>query len=175
MTTPTTSPDARLREPEERTRALREKAAIAGEVLRGKTNLVGGNQEVIDAIWSAASLLDQCAAALRTERQANEELRAEVFRRDLALQDLTPGGSEFVNDPERCSGYAPAFPVWTELVCRVCGSTVAGRFTRSTVNRRDMKAEALAAGWALTEDRREWFCNVHRPDDTPPARGGRDG
>ena len=41
-------------------------------------------------------------------REAAAEItrvRAEVERRDLALQSLTPKGSEYVNDPDRCVAY----------------------------------------------------------------------
>jgi hypothetical protein len=40
----------------------------------------------------------EAAAAIRS-------LLAEIERRDRALQSLTPGGSEYVNDPERCVSF----------------------------------------------------------------------
>jgi hypothetical protein len=45
-------------------------------------------------------------AAIRHLRAEVEALRAQVQRRDLLLQSLTPMGSEYVNDPERCAAYA---------------------------------------------------------------------
>lgn len=38
-------------------------------------------------------------------RVTAEAIVADVRRFDLALQSLTPGGSEFVRDPERCVAY----------------------------------------------------------------------
>jgi hypothetical protein len=43
--------------------------------------------------------------ACRDARAIIERQAAEIRKLDLALQSLTPGGSEYVNNPERCVAY----------------------------------------------------------------------
>jgi DNA repair exonuclease SbcCD ATPase subunit len=64
------------------------------------------NRDVADKQYARAekaeadfdSEREACAAAVRQWNKAE----AERDRYDMALQSLTPGGSEFVHDPERC-------------------------------------------------------------------------
>ena len=58
--------------------------------------------------WAWVNWLYEGACPYKRDSGAYKELflateaQAEIGRYDLALQSLTPGGSEFVNDPERC-------------------------------------------------------------------------
>jgi hypothetical protein len=45
------------------------------------------------------------ATLLQITRDLLDKCRQECHRRELALQSLTPGGSEYVNDPERCVSF----------------------------------------------------------------------
>lgn len=51
-----------------------------------------------------------------------------------------------------------SFWVWTELVCRGCATTLAGRFTQGPIRRREMKNEATRHGWIFDKESEDWFC-----------------
>lgn len=48
-------------------------------------------------------------------------------------------------------------PVWCELVCRDCASTIAGRFAWDRLPKREMRAFAKAGGWEIDLDG-DWLC-----------------
>lgn len=49
-----------------------------------------------------------------------------------------------------------SFFVWVEVVCRGCAKTAAGRYTTSTIPRRDILKEAQQEGWIREGD--EMYC-----------------
>lgn len=66
---------------------------------------------VEDAVNKAVRLTEKamrenCKPELHRLSAELEKVKAQVQRRDLLLQSLTPGGSEYVNAPERCAAYA---------------------------------------------------------------------
>jgi hypothetical protein len=73
------------------TRALEAEAALSSE--RATHERVIGSWKREEAEW------DKERAELKARA---EKAEAELLRYDLAIQSLTPGGSEFVHDPERC-------------------------------------------------------------------------
>lgn len=47
-------------------------------------------------------------------------------------------------------------PIWCEIVCARCASTVSGRFTRRNIDRASMRRTAHASGWVVRDN--DWLC-----------------
>jgi len=125
----------------------------AVEWARGRVSWCDERHEppcVIDGCNAARVLL-----ALHAERETN---LAEVKRRDLLLQSLTPMGSEYVNDPERCAAYAKQVRQdQHELIKRKTGEA----------------KDAFSRGWkARSEEMAEWIEDeIRRPACMMTAEG----
>lgn len=88
-----------------------EKKILIQEVEKNK-GLVERNEELEAELKSAKSQIDvdfQCLRLGGQERreaeQRAEKAESSLRKLDIILQSLTPGGSEFVNDPDRCVAY----------------------------------------------------------------------
>jgi hypothetical protein len=49
------------------------------------------------------------------------------------------------------------FPVWTELVCRMCSRAGVGSYVFGTIKRRALKRSAVNTGWKFKHN--EAFCS----------------
>lgn len=51
-----------------------------------------------------------------------------------------------------------SFLVWCEIVCHNCAGTTCGEYTRSGIDRRGMKRDAISAGWIFNK-KGETYCS----------------